>query len=66
MDEIKDRNQNGIIDSIDDTLDIIKELEIKGYENGKDIYYLELKDGRHDVETWGKALPVFLKWGWSK
>jgi len=66
MDEIKDRNQNGIIDSIDDTLDVIKELEAKGYENGKDIYYLELKDGRHDVETWGKALPVFLKWGWSK
>jgi len=65
MDETKDRNQNGIIDSIDDTLDVIKELEAKGYENGKDIYYLELKDGRHDVETWGKALPVFLKWGWS-
>ena len=75
MDETKDRNQNGIIDSIDDTLDVIKELEAKGYENarlndsfgqGKDIYYLELKDGRHDIETWGRALPVFLKWGWSK
>jgi len=66
MDETKDRNQNGIIDSIDDTLDVIKELEAKGYETGKDIYYLELKDGRHDVETWGRALPVFLKWGWSK
>jgi enterochelin esterase family protein len=55
-------------------LDVIKELEAKGYENarlndsfgqGKDIYYLELKDGRHDVETWGRALPAFLKWGWS-
>lgn len=64
MDETKDRNQNGIIDSIEDTLDVIKELEAKGYENGKDIYYMEIKDGRHDVATWGRAMPEFLKWGW--
>ena len=66
MDEIKDRNNNGIIDSIDDTLDLVKELEAKGYEKGKDIYYLELTDGRHDVRTWGRAMPVFLKWGWGE
>ncbi len=65
MDETKDRNQNGIIDSIDDTLDIIKELENKGYESGKDIYYMEMKDGRHDIITWARAMPEFLKWGWS-
>jgi enterochelin esterase-like enzyme len=65
MDETKDRNQNGIIDSIDDTLDIIKELMNKGY-SAHDIFYLELKDGRHDVATWSRALPVFLKWGWGK
>jgi enterochelin esterase-like enzyme len=65
MDETKDRNQNGIIDSIEDTLDVIKELEVKGYVIGKDIYYMELKDGRHNVETWGRAIPVFLKWGWG-
>lgn len=65
MDETKDRNQNGIIDSIDDTLDLITELEAKGYDREKDIYYLELKDGRHDVPTWGRAMPVFLKWGWG-
>ncbi len=64
-DETKDRNHNGIIDSIDDTLDLIKELEAKGYKVGKDIYYLELKDGRHDIATWGRAMPVFLKWGWG-
>ena len=29
MDEVKDRNNNGIIDSIDDTLDLIKELEAR-------------------------------------
>jgi len=65
MDETKDRNNNGIIDSIDDTLDLMYELKEKGYEPGKDIEYLELSDGRHDVPTWGKAMPVFLRWGWG-
>ena len=65
MDESKDRNNNGIIDSIDDTLDLIKELEEKGYDRNDDIYYLEMPDGHHDVYTWGKAMPEFLKWGWS-
>jgi enterochelin esterase-like enzyme len=62
MDETKDRNNNGIIDSIDDTLDVIKELALKGYSTQTDIYYLELEDGRHDVATWERALPEFLKW----
>ncbi len=66
MDELKDRNQNGIIDSIDDTQDLIKELVKKGYAADNDIQYLELKDGRHDVPTWGRAMPDFLKWGWGK
>ncbi len=66
MDELKDRNQNGIIDSIDDTLDLIKELVAKGYSEEKEIKYLELKDGHHDVFTWGRAMPDFLRWGWGK
>ncbi|QEC67623.1 esterase family protein [Panacibacter ginsenosidivorans] len=65
LDETKDRNHNGIIDSIDDTLDLIKELHLKGYPE-KSIRYLELPEGRHDVFTWGKAFPDFLKWGWGK
>jgi len=65
MDETNDRNNNGIIDSIDDTLDMIAELERKGYERGKDIQFLELPDGRHDIPTWAKAMPEFLKWGWG-
>ena len=65
LDELKDRNKNGIIDSIDDTLDIIKELEAKGYNKDSDIHYLELADGHHDVFTWGRAMPEFLKWGWG-
>lgn len=65
-DETLDRNGNGIIDSIDDTLDLIRELVAKGYDAKKDIAYLELKDGRHDIPTWGSAMPMFLEWGWGK
>lgn len=61
LDEEKDRNNNGVIDSIDDTLDLITELKAKGYPN-ENITYLLLEDGRHDVATWGKAMPVFLRW----
>jgi len=65
MDESMDRNNNGIIDSIDDTLALIDELEQKGYDKATDIAYLEMADGRHDVPTWARAMPYFLKWGWG-
>jgi enterochelin esterase-like enzyme len=65
-DEIADRNNNGIIDSIDDTKGLIAELVKKGYHEKKDIGYLELKEGKHDVPTWAKAFPVFLQWAWGR
>lgn len=65
LDETADRNHNGIIDSIDDTLALIRELTKKGYNPDTDIRYLELSDGRHDVATWARAFPEFLKWGWG-
>jgi len=65
-DETADRNGNGIIDSIDDTLSLIDELVLKGYNRDTDIKYLELKDGKHDIATWGKAFPEFIKWGWGE
>jgi len=65
LDEKMDRNNNGIIDSIDDTLGLIEELEKKGYKNEGDIHYVNYEDGKHDVKTWGRAMPAFLKWGWG-
>lgn len=65
LDETADRNNNGIIDSIDDTLALIEELKTKGYDEGRDIRYINYEDGRHDVATWGKAMPAFLLWGWG-
>jgi enterochelin esterase-like enzyme len=65
LDEPYDRNKNGIIDSIDDTLALISELEFLGYTNGKDVRYINYDDGRHDIATWARAMPEFLTWGWG-
>lgn len=62
LDETADRNGNGIIDSIDDTTDLVKELQAKGYSTTTDIQYLNYEDGRHDVATWGMVMPAFLEW----
>ena len=66
LDEVNDRNNNGIIDSIDDTLSLIAELTAKGYDVKEDINYLELSEGHHDVATWAIAFPYFLTWAWGK
>lgn len=64
LDETADRNNNGIIDSVEDAIDLITVLKQKGYTD-EQIKYVELEDGRHDVETWARALPEFLVWGWG-
>ena len=66
LDETADRNNNGIIDSIDDTLCLIEALKKKGYDPQTDIRYLQLDDGKHDVSTWARAFPEFLLWGWGQ
>jgi enterochelin esterase-like enzyme len=66
LDEQSDRNKNGIIDSIDDTLDLIAELTRKGYRPFHDIQYFEMENGRHSLETWAEAMPEFLKWAFPK
>lgn len=65
LDETADRNNNGIIDSIDDTLDLVKELTALGYSEPEDITYVNYEDGKHDVATWARAMPAFLLWGWA-
>ena len=42
--------------------------ELKSHEQRivQDIKYINYEDGKHDVETWGKAMPAFLLWGWGK
>lgn len=65
-DETADRNHNGVIDSIDDTLDVIKELQLKGYSYPGDITYIEIEGGKHDLPTWAAIFPDFLRWAFGK
>jgi enterochelin esterase-like enzyme len=61
-DETADRNHNYIIDSIDDTIDVIKELMLKGYTRPEEVFYYEMVGGKHHPSSWAKALPGFLTW----
>ncbi len=63
-DEKDDRNNNGVIDAIDDTLDLIAALKAKGYHHN-DVHYHEVAGGEHNPHTWGKAMPHFLKWAFG-
>lgn len=65
-DETSDRNNNGIIDSIEDTTDLIDELVKKGYHRNRDIRYVEIVGGQHNQKTWRKIMPDFLTWAFGK
>ena len=64
-DETSDRNHNYIIDSIDDTIDVIKELLNKGYKRPDQVFYYEMVGGKHHPSSWAKALPHFLTWAFA-
>lgn len=61
-DEREDRNDNGVIDSIDDTLQLMVALTEKGMQENVDFTYVEVEGGKHDPETWGKVVLEFLQW----
>ncbi|WP_245447111.1 alpha/beta hydrolase [Mucilaginibacter celer] len=65
-DETSDRNKNGIIDAIDDTTDLISEMEAKGFKRPEEIQYVEVVGGMHDTATWGKAMAKFLVWAFGR
>ncbi len=65
-DENEDRNKNGVIDSIDDTLDVIRALQHLGYREGDDIHYLEVIGGEHNLPTWARVMPDFLQWAFGQ
>ena len=60
-DETDDRNNNGVIDAIDDTLDLMKILKKKGQPLA-DIHYREVEGGIHHPRTWAEVMPEFLTW----
>lgn len=60
LDEQEDRNNNGIIDAIDDTLMLKDELKKLGYED-HEVQYVQVEGGEHNPATWAKVMPQFLK-----
>lgn len=61
LDEKADRNNNGVIDSIDDTLDLITELENHGFVKDEDLHFELIIGGRHTQETYTIMLANFMK-----
>jgi len=64
-DETSDRNNNGIIDAIDDTLQLKALLEKKIKQPEQNIRYVEVTNGQHNPETWASVIPDFLNWAFS-
>ncbi|MFK7971451.1 MAG: alpha/beta hydrolase [Bacteroidia bacterium] len=60
--ESEDRNNNGIIDVIDDIQDLMSEIRKIGYKDTTHLHYEEMEGGMHTEETWAKALPACLEW----
>ena len=65
-DEESDRNNNGVIDAIDDTQDLMDELFRLGYRPHEDVKYVEVQGGEHNPHTWGAVMPDFLTWAFGK
>ncbi len=61
--ERQDLNRNGVIDPIDDTIDLMRELVRKGYREGNDIRYLQ--DAKPRPDGWINSFLRFLEWSWS-
>ena len=63
-DETSDRNNNGIIDAIDDTLDLLAALAAQGLP-AQAARYVEVPGGHHHPDTWGTIMPDFLRWAFG-
>lgn len=61
-DETADRDGNGVIDAVQDTLELLDELEAKGFQRGVDLACHQIDGGEHREATWARALPEFLCW----
>lgn len=65
LDERNDRNENGVIDSIEDCLDLINELIVSGLNVQQALRYVQVEGGHHHPETWGRVMPDFLVWAFG-
>ena len=64
--ETADRDKDGIIDVVDDTKDVIELIKKKNVSGPGDIIYTEVKEGKHDYDSWSAVFPQFLIWADGK
>lgn len=64
--ENADRDQDGIIDVVDDTKGLIELIKTKKTAGKNDIKYIEVKEGKHDYPSWSNVVPQFLIWAVGK
>lgn len=74
--ETDDRDNDGIIDAVGDTLDIASALGRRGYSVNpayaqrpsadEDVALYLLQDGQHNQASWAKMLPLFLQWAYPE
>ncbi len=62
--ETDDRDGNGVIDAVQDTTELLDELEGKGWKRGRDLAYVLTVGGEHNEATWARVLPNFFDWVW--
>jgi enterochelin esterase-like enzyme len=64
-DTLADRDIDGVNDQIEDALDLVAELQNKGYVFGSEVNYFEVDGGFHNNETVAHAIPHFLQWAYG-
>ncbi len=65
LDERGDRNENGVIDSIEDCLDLVEALIACGLDVQNALRYVQVEGGHHHPDTWGRVMPDFLIWAFG-
>lgn len=63
-DETDDRDNNGVIDAIQDTTELMDALTGLGY-GGDALMYVQVEGGQHNQATWAGVLPRFLRWAFA-
>ncbi len=65
-DEKDDRDNNGVIDAIQDTTELMDELALKGFACDVDMTYVQVEGGQHNPTTWAGVFDQFLKFAFRQ
>lgn len=66
LEETSDRDKDGIIDVQDDIEDLRLLMMERGLVSKENLPYTIDQLGKHDIPTWSRNMPDFLKWAFGK